>query len=72
MQHSLHYLNWSVCASLLIRLCLYKTQASSLGLVITFVNNFQFYVSVFCKLVYSNKLNLNEVTHFIILVLSFI
>jgi len=42
MQHSLHYLNWSVCASLLIRLCLYKTQASSLGLVITFVNNFQF------------------------------
>jgi hypothetical protein len=51
-------------------LCLSKTHVSLLGLLITFVNNFQFNLVVmfvsFCKSIFSSKLNLNEGTHFII------
>ncbi len=36
------YLNQSTCTSLLIRHSVNPTQASSLGLLITFVNNFHF------------------------------
>jgi hypothetical protein len=57
-------------ASLLIRQCLFKTQAYFLGLIITFVNtfhfNFSFNVCVFCKSIFICKLDLFTVNHFII------
>ncbi len=41
-RHSLLTLNQSTCASLLIRHSVYPTQASLLGFLINFVNNFHF------------------------------
>jgi hypothetical protein len=66
-KHSVVHLIKSACTSLLIKtLCQSRPKLPLLGLLITFVKNFQFNffnVCVFCKSIFSNKLDLKQETH---------